>query len=173
MINKRWDLSFMRKTWNCFSRMGEKLWFSGAKNASAKRIYLPDWRPHNWKSCCLMVRQRSAVFFPHLASRPFRASIYIVAGWPGPFLSLGVGAVGETPCLNQEAGDGGVVSAQAAHSWCHCYAFLLPGHKPQFFNYWNFFKTSSSNFTVHILNNCNKKKKGWCHGRLRRSMWTD
>jgi hypothetical protein len=62
---------------------------------------------------------------------------YIVAGWPGPFLSLGVGAVGpgETPCLIQEALDGGAVSAQAAHSWCHCYAFLLPGHKPQFFNY--------------------------------------
>ncbi len=74
-------------------------------------------------------------FFPHIASRPFRACIYIVAGWPGPFLSLGVGAVGETPCLTQEALDGGVVSAQAAHSWCHCYAFLLPGHKPQFFNY--------------------------------------
>ncbi len=38
-------------------------------------------------------------FFPHIASRPCRACIYIVAGWPGPFLSLGVGAVGETPCL--------------------------------------------------------------------------
>ena len=50
-------------------------------------------RPRSWKSYCLMVRQKSAVFSPHIASKPFKVCIFIVAIWPVLFFTLRNGVV--------------------------------------------------------------------------------
>ncbi len=50
-------------------------------------------RPRSWKSYCLMVRQKSAVFSPHIAPRPFKACIFIVASWSVLFFTLRNGVV--------------------------------------------------------------------------------
>jgi hypothetical protein len=130
-------------------------------------------RPRSSKSYCLMVRQKSAAFSPHIASKPFKACIFIVASWPVQFFTIRNDVIGGPICLSQEALDGGTLAAQAAHNCCRRYSFLLPGHKPHFLRHLNFFKTSSSIFTKHLLKNCNKKKKGGRHGRLGRPTWTN
>jgi hypothetical protein len=56
-------------------------------------IYLPDCAAAKLKVLLLEGTTEERGFFAHIASRPFRACIYIVAGWPEPFLSLGDGAV--------------------------------------------------------------------------------
>jgi hypothetical protein len=120
-----------------------------------------------------MVRQKIAVFSPHIAYKPFKACIFIVASWPVQFFTIGNDVIGGLICLSQEALEGGTMAAQAAHNCCRRYSFLLPGHKPHFLRHWNFFKTSSSIFTKHLVKNCSKKKKGGRHGRLGRPTWTN
>ncbi len=50
-------------------------------------------RPRRWKSFCLIAQQKSAVFSPHIASRPFKAYIFIVSSWPVVFFTIRNGVV--------------------------------------------------------------------------------
>jgi len=108
-------------------------------------------------------------FFRNIASRTFKACIFIVASSPELFFTLRNGVVGRTICLSQEAVDGGAVAAQNCGRW---YSFLWPGHKLHFFRHWKSFKIASI-FTKYLVKNCSEKKKVWRHGRLWRPTWTD
>jgi hypothetical protein len=73
-------------------------------------------QPRSSKSYCLMLRQKSAVFSSHIASKPFKACIFIVASWPVQFFTIRNDVIGGPICLSQEALDGGTLAAQAAHN---------------------------------------------------------
>ena len=81
----------MRKTGNRFRKMDEKPLFPGTVMGGV--IWRP-LRPRSSKSYCLMVRQKSAVFSPHIVSKPFKACIFIVASWPVQFFTLRNDVVG-------------------------------------------------------------------------------
>jgi hypothetical protein len=83
----------MRKTGNRFSKMDEKPSFSGTKMGRYRGFIWRPARPRRWKSYFLMVQQKSAVFSPHIASRPFKACIFIVSSWPVLFFTLRNGVV--------------------------------------------------------------------------------
>jgi hypothetical protein len=125
---------------------------SGSLSAAQLKVLLPNSTMEECK------------FSSHIASRPFKACIFIVTRWPQQFFPQR-DSRGDL-LFSQKTLEGGTVAAQAAHNCCPWYSILLLGHKPHFSRYWNFFKLSSSIFTKQLVKNSSKKKKGWNHGRL-------
>ncbi len=115
LINKRCNEPFMRKTGNQFRKMDEKPLYSGEKLGRYRVVIWQTQRPRNLNSFCVMIYNRGARFFLNIASRLFKACIFIVDSWPGLFLTLRNGLVERPICLSQEALDGGAV---AAHNCC-------------------------------------------------------
>jgi hypothetical protein len=161
----------MRKTGNRLRKMDEQPLFSGTIKGRYRGFIWRPARPRSWKSYCLVLRQKS-VDFPHiLQANPSKHVFYCCQLAWTVFYSK-EWCCWETLCLSQEAVDGGAVAAQAAHNCCRRHSFLLLGHEPHFLRHGNFFKTSSSIFTKHLVKNFSKKKKGGRHGRLGRPTWT-
>ena len=68
--------------------------FQEQKMGRYRRFIWRPARPRSWKSYCLMIRQKSVVFSPHIASKPFKACIFIVASLPVQFFTLRNDVVG-------------------------------------------------------------------------------
>ncbi len=129
------------------------------------------WRTERPRSCdsyFLMIQQRIVALIYFIQTLQRKSVDCFLMAWPF-FFSKGW-CHWEDPCLSEEALYRGAVAAQAAHSCCPLYSFLLLGHNPPFFSHWKFASTLGIILTRYLVEKFCKKKNIWRHGRLWRPM---